>query len=387
MENSRDVQSASLRAFRRAALIGLLVALLATAWGVFSRLRAAAELRAATAQLAVVSVNVTRPLPSGGGGALMLPGDLQAQTDAAVYARVSGYLKRRLVDIGQSVRAGQLLAEIDAPELDAELRQAQADLASAVTAERLARETAERWQALFEKGMVARQDADDRNADAAAKRAALDAARASVVRLEELAGFEHVVAPFDGVVTARATDVGALISAGSGPELFHVAATRRLRVQVHVPESSAAGVRVGARGSITVRDRPAQSYPATVARTARALDPATRTLLVELEVDNRAGELLPGGLADVRLELAGASGALRLPAAALQFGAEGTRVATVGADGRVRLRKIVLGRDLGREVEVLAGLGADERVVLDPPDSLADGDVVRVNPLAEQAGH
>jgi RND family efflux transporter MFP subunit len=379
METDAAAAAARLRSFGRIAVAVLVVAVLLTAWGVLGRLRAAGALRAATAELATIQVYVTQPTPAAGPGKLQLPGDVLAETEAAVHARVSGYLRRRLVDIGQNVRAGQLLAVIDAPELDAQLRQAAADLASVVTAERLAHSTAERWRALFAQGMVSRQDADDRDADAAAKRAALEAAQANLARLQEQAGFERVVAPFDGVITARHTDVGALVDAGSGsgPELFHLAATRRLRVQVHVPESSASDVRIGAAGTITPRDRPGAGYAAKVARSARALDPVSRTLLAELEVDNRDGTLLPGGLADVSIDLAGGNGVLRLPAGALQFGAEGARVAVVGADGRVTMRPVTLGRDLGREVEVLAGVAADDRVILDPPDSLADGDTVR----------
>jgi len=378
---------APLHRLRRVALIALAAMLVLTAWGFYSRMRAQALLRTDTARLAEVTVSLTRPTRAAGGGELVLPGDVQAYADAAVYARTSGYLRRRLVDIGQSVRAGQLLAEIDAPEVDAQLRQAQADRANAATTERLARETAERWQALYARGVVAKQDVDDRTADAAAKRAALESAQANLARLRDLTSFKRVVAPFDGVVTARSTEVGALINAGSGSgvELFHIAATRRLRVQVRVPEGDAAGVRIGTQATLGPRDRPEQRFAAIIARTARAIDPVSRTLLVELEVDNRSGALLPGSYAQVRLPLSG-SGALRLPAAALQFRSDGIRVATLGAGDAVVFRSVELGRDLGREFEVLGGIGPDDRVVLDPPDSLAEGERVRVRPGSWRAG-
>jgi RND family efflux transporter MFP subunit len=379
MSESMQDAAGQLRVFRRAAFVAFGILLLLTAIGVYVRMQARAELRADTAQLAVVTVNVTQPIPGGRGAALVLPGDVQARADAAVYARTSGYLKRRLVDIGQSVRAGQLLAEIDSPEIDAQLRQAEADRANAAVAEQLARETAVRWQELYTRGVVSKQDADDRNADAAAKHAALDAAQANLVRLQELVSFKRVVAPFAGIVTARSTDVGALINAGAaGVELFHIADTRRLRVQVRVPEADAAAVQVGTRAELRLRDRPDRPHEATVTRTAGAIDVVTRTLLVELDVDNAAGEVLPGAYATVSLALGGQGTALRLPAAALQFRAEGVRVATLGSDGRIAFRKITLGRDLGLEVEVLSGLGAEDRVVLDPPDALGEGELVRV---------
>jgi RND family efflux transporter MFP subunit len=378
MNDPNTGAAAHLRAFRRMALVVLAVAVLVTAWGVFARLKAQAALRADAAHMADVTVAVVRPTVVSGAGQLVLPGEVQALMEAAVYARTSGYVRRRFVDIGQSVHAGQVLAEIDTPEVDAQLRQAEADQASAASAEQLARETAARWQSLFARGVVSRQDVDDHAADATAKRAALEAAQANVARLRELTAFKRVLAPFAGIVTARGAEVGALINAGSGAELFHVAATRRLRVRVNVPEADAAGVRMGASARLSVRDRPGQSYPASIARSAHAIDPATRTLLVELEFDNSSGELLPGAFAEVRLDVAGGSGILRLPAAALQFRGDGVQVATVGAGGRVVFHHVALGRDLGQDVEVLSGINADEQVVVDPSDSLMEGDRVHV---------
>ncbi|MCC7463768.1 MAG: efflux RND transporter periplasmic adaptor subunit [Gammaproteobacteria bacterium] len=380
MSESEGAVAKYLRGFRRGVLLAFGILLLLTAVGVYLRLQARAGLRADTAQLAEISVNVTRPLPGGEGATLVLPGEVRAYADAAVYARTSGYLKRRLVDIGQVVHAGQLLAEIDSPEVDAQLRQAEADRTNAAVAEQLARATAVRWQELYVRGVVPRQEADDRNADAAARRAALDAAQANLLRLQELASFKRVVAPFDGIVTARSTDVGALINAGAaaGAELFHVTTARRLRVQVRVPEADAAAVRIGAAAGLLLRDRPDRPYAATVTRTAGAIDALTRTLLVELEVDNASGEVLPGSYATVRLAAAGRRATLRLPEAALQFYAGGVRVATLGSDGRIAFRRIALGRDLGQEIEVLSGLGADEQVILDPSDALVEGERVRV---------
>jgi RND family efflux transporter MFP subunit len=380
---SAEVEGASqLRSLRRFAIGVALVAVLIAAWGIFSRLQARNELRTAAEDAAVPVVSVVHPQHSDSGGALLLPGNVQAFTDAPIYARTNGYLKRWYVDIGAHVKAGQLLAEIDTPDVDAQLRQARADLATAVANSNLANVTAERWQRLLTSGTVAKQDVDEKLGDAEAKRAAVDSARENEHRLEEMEGFRRVLAPFDGIITARHTDVGALITSGSGTgtgqELFHLAAASKLRVYVQVPQSYVPYVHVGGHAELTLLDRPQQKYQATVTSTAQAIDTATRTLLTELSVDSAEG-LLPGAYGEVRLPIPATAAALRLPSNTLLFRPEGTTVGTVNAQNQVALKVVTLGRDFGAQIEVVSGITEQDRVILNPSDSLANGTEVRVS--------
>jgi RND family efflux transporter MFP subunit len=358
-----------------------IVAFVLVAWGVMSRHSASARLADYTAAQAVLPVQVVQPTAAGGDADLVLPGDVQALYEAPIYARTDGYLKRWLVDIGTPVRAGQLLAEIEAPEVDQQLRAAEAELANAQANQRIARITADRWRDLRDTDSVSQQEADEKISSAAVSDAAVQAAQANLQRLRELSRFERIVAPFDGVITARNTDVGALINSGSsaGAELFRIADMSSLRLYVRVPQNYAAATRAGLAAEVRFPDRPAEVHAARLERTAGAIDAASRTLLAQLAVDNAKGELLPGAYAEVHFKLpqdAGAS-AVRVPANTLLFRGDGLRVATF-VEGRVLMRPVTIGRDFGTEVEIVSGVTAQDRVILSPPDSITDQTRVRI---------
>lgn len=362
-------------------VIFAIVVIVLVAWGVFSRHRAAAALHEQTEARIAQPVRTVKPLPASSDMELSLPGNVQANSEAPIYARTSGYIRRWAVDIGAPVKAGQVLAEIDAPELDQQLLAAQADLASAQATDRIAQSTAERWRDLRDTGSVSQQEAEEKIGSAESSRAGLGAVQANLQRLQEMSAFKKIVAPFDGMVTARNTDLGQLVNAGSsaGNELFRIADTRQLRVYVRVPQNYAALMQPGLNAELKFPDRPGLSYKAMLARTANAIDPASRTLLVELAVNNRSGALLPGSYAEVHFSVpSGTAQAFRIPANTLMFRGDGLRVATVSSDHRVLLRSVTLGRDFGTEVEVLAGLAADDNIVVSPSDSLADSIEVRV---------
>jgi RND family efflux transporter MFP subunit len=358
-------------------LLGL--ALLLGVWGTVSRLQSRDQLARDTLAASTPLVSVTSPVPSPAAEDLVLPGNVQAFIEAPIYARTSGYLRKWYTDIGTPVKKGQLLALIDTPEVDQQLKQAQHELDTAEANARLAASTHERWEGLLAKHAVSQQDADQKSAQADATAASAASALANVERLKELESFKRVVAPFDGVVTYRNTDIGALITAGAGAALFRVADKQTLRVYVEVPEAYAPQVRPGVVADLTFSEYPARTFPATVVRTAEALDPTSRTLQVELHVDNSRDELLPGAYARVHFRIPGTAGTLRIPASALLFRSAGLQVATLGSDRRVKLKGIVQGRDFGRSVEVLSGLTAQDRVITNPPDSLSDGTTVRVS--------
>jgi len=366
----------------------LVVAVLATvAWGIAARARAAASLKKETLQMAVPTVSVALPKRGDGIREAVLPGRIQAFTDAPIYARTSGYLKRWHADIGARVKAGQLLAEIDAPEVDQQLRQARADLATAEANAALAETTANRWKALLVTESVTPQETDQMIGDRNAKVAMVESARANVRRLEDTRSFQRIIAPFDGVITARNVDVGALIEVGSGAgkELFHLAATQTLRVYVNVPQSYSRSAVPGVEAYITLAERPESRFKGTLVRTADAIDPVSRTLLAEVDVDNASGALMPGAYAQVHLQLRSTAGSLVVPATALLFRAEGPRVAVVRG-GKAELVPIIIGRDLGTSLEIASGLAGREQVVLNPPDSIVTGQVVNVAPSGTAAG-
>ncbi|HVH82925.1 MAG TPA: efflux RND transporter periplasmic adaptor subunit [Steroidobacteraceae bacterium] len=375
---------------RRYVLIALAAALVLAAWGILSRLSARIALERQAAAAAIVTVATTHPSRGPESNLLVLPGTVQAFYEAPIYARTAGYLRAWYTDIGANVRRGQLLAEIDAPEVDQQLRQAQADLATAQANYELARTTNERWQGLLATESVSKQDADQRAGDAAAKAAATQSAAANLARLRELESFKRVVAPFEGVVTQRNTDVGALINAGETPgsALFRVADTHRLRIYVSVPQSYAGEIHPGLAAGLVFADRPGKRYEAAVASTARALDASSRTLQVELQIDNRSGELLPGSYAEVQFDLSGGSSTLRIPVNAVLFRAQGLLVATVDSSNRAHLHRITQGRDFGREIEVLSGVEPNDVLIVNPPDSISDGMQVRIAvPAAAPPGH
>ncbi|HUI63024.1 MAG TPA: efflux RND transporter periplasmic adaptor subunit [Steroidobacteraceae bacterium] len=372
---------------RGGAVLGAL-ALIVVIWAAFAAHRASAQLRVATEAQSLVTVATVKPQPLSDLTDLVLPGNLQANYEAPIYARTSGYLKRWLVDIGAPVKAGQLLGEIESPEVDSQLRQAQADLATAQANQKIAAVTAERWRNLRASDSVSRQEADEKISLADSNDAQVQAARANVQRLQQLAGFEKIVAPFDGIVTARNTDIGQLITAGSntGPELFRVADMRRLRLYVRVPQTYAAMMTTGINAELHFPDRPGRTYIATLDSTSNAIDQASRTLLAQLSVDNQRGELLPGAYAEVHFKLpAGSGSAFRLPANVLLFRGDGLNVATVESSGRIVMKPVTIGRDYGSEIEVIQGLTAEDDVVLSPPDSLTQGAAVRVvNPTSRR---
>jgi RND family efflux transporter MFP subunit len=371
------------------ALLALLAALALILGAVLPRIQARANLRKETDEMAVPAVAVVKPKRAAPAAELVLPANVQAFTDSPIYARTNGYLKRWYADIGAHVKAGQLLAEIETPEIDQQLRQARADLGTAQANLRLAQITAERYAGLLKTDSVSKQEADNAEGDYAAKKAAMEAADANVKRLEELQSFEKIYAPFQGIITARNTDIGALIDSGSSggtrTELFHIAQPNRLRVYVNVPEAYSQSAKPGLKAVLTVPEYPGRRFEGTLVRTADAIDLATRTLLVEIEVNNPTGTLLSGAYAQVHFDLPTVSSAYILPVNTLLFRSEGLRVAAV-SNGHAELKPITIGHDFGSEVEVVAGLAGDESIVVNPPDSLVSGEAVRVTQQANGGG-
>jgi RND family efflux transporter MFP subunit len=365
----------------------LVVALLLATWGEIDRVVARNSLAKESADDVTPTVVTVKPNRTDLGEELVLPGTVQAFIESPIYARTNGYLKAWYTDIGSSVKKGQLLAEIETPEVDQQLAQAIADLATARANDALSNATDARWKELLKTESVSQQDAEEKAGDAAAKKAAADAAAANVLRLRELESFRRVVAPFDGVITARNTDIGALINAGqsTGFELFRLADTHKLRIYVQVPEPYAAAAKPGLDAELSFSEQRGKAYTATVVHTSNALDPNLRTLQVELQLDNERGELFPGSYAEVHFELAGNAQSLRLPANTVLFRAPGLQVATVDAHQHIQLKSIVEGRDFGNTIEVLSGLDADDTVVINPPDSIINGVTVRAAAPPEQA--
>jgi multidrug efflux system membrane fusion protein len=352
--------------------------------GLFGRAREATRTEAWTNTQSIPVVSLVSPTPRAGGETLVLPGNLQAYYNAPIYSRVSGYVHAWYQDIGARVRAGQLLATIDTPELDQQLIQARANLASAQADMQLAGTTEQRWVKLLAQDAVSKQETDEKTGDLAVKTARVNSARADVDRLLALKGFSRIVAPFDGVVTARRTDVGALINAGSGAstttELFDVAKVDQLRLYVSVPQSDSALMRTGVTATLSVPEFPGRTFPATLTTTANAVSDRTGTLLVELLVNNAGQVLKAGDYAEVKFNTssAAATSTLLVPSSALLFRKSGMEAAVVGDKETVHLRPVKVGRDLGGVIEVIAGLSPSDRVVDNPPDSLAEGQLVRV---------
>jgi RND family efflux transporter MFP subunit len=367
---------------------GLLIAVIALAIvaaivmaGLIPRWKATAALRNQTRDLAVPSVAVMHPKLGAPQNEVILPGDIQAFEDSPIYARTNGYLKKWYVDIGARVKSGQLLAEIETPEVDQQLDQARADLNTAQANYELSQITANRYQDLLKTDSVAKQDVDNAVGDFQAKKAMVASAESNVRRLQELQSFEKIYAPFDGVITARNTDVGHLINSGAGApatELFHMASIRQLRVYINVPQQYSPAAKPGLTADLTLQEFPGRRFKGTLVRTAGAIDVASRTLLVEVDVDNAGGELLPGAYAEVHLKVPTGAPALIVPVSSLIFRAEGLQVGTVQDGDRAQLVKVALGRDMGSEVEVISGLSPDDSVIINPPDSLVPGETVRI---------
>ena len=336
---------------------------------------------AETARLAVTTVSAGYPQPEPRSNELELPGSVQAYTESPIYARTNGYLLHWYKDIGATVQKGELLADLDTPEVDQELSQAQAARQQIVAALELARTSADRWRDLRRTDSVSQQELDQRTSDYAQAQANMAAADANVRRLQQLESFKHVDAPFAGVLTRRNVDIGALVNAGnggSGKELFNLALIDPLRVYVSIPEADAPAIRAGMRAWIALAEFPASRFTGTVVRTANAIDQNTRTLLTEVDVPNKDGRLLPGAYAQVHFDLPVNGRRLSVPSSAMLFRSEGPCVAVVGPGDRVQLRPIAIGRDFGTSLEILQGVRANDRVVQNPPDSLEDGQIVRV---------
>jgi RND family efflux transporter MFP subunit len=370
----------SRRGLRITGVAVAVVLALTVATGLVTRSTQAKSLKTWTDDAAVPVVNVVVPTPDKAGPLLDLPGRLEAFTRAPIYAQVSGYLKDWQTDIGTPVKAGQLLAEIDTPELDQQLLQARADLVSAQANAQIAGITARRWQAMASSDSVSQQDVDQRTSDYTAKLALLKAAQANVDRLVAEKAFARIVAPFDGVVTKRDTDVGALINAGAGaaPEIFVVSDIHQLRVYVQVPQNDAPSIRPGSSAVLVVPEYPGREFHAKVIAASNAVDAASGTTLVQLLVDNGDGALMPGAFAHVRFSLPADAAALRVPSSALIFDNAGLRVATLDGAGKVAFKPVSILYDYGKTVEIGAGLKAGDRVIDSPPDGIKDGDAVKI---------
>lgn len=348
--------------------------------GIRARVQAGTALAQATLDLAVPTVQGIHPQPSSAAEELVLPGNAQAFVATPIFARVNGYLKKWYCDIGTRVQAGQLLAEIETPEIDQQLDQARADVATAQANYALALITAERYQNLFKSQSVAKQDVDNKVGDMQSKKTVVDSAASNLRRLQEMQRFQKVYAPFEGVITARNIDTGALIDAGAnspGKEMFDLAATSRLRIYVNVPESDSRSATTGRPAQLTLAEMPGRIFIGQIVRTAETIDPASRTLLTEVDVDNPTGELLPGAFVSVHFHLGSKPGAVILPVNTLIFRAEGLQVALI-RDGKAVLVPVTLGRDFGNTVEVAAGVTTADLVIENPSDSLVSGTEVRV---------
>jgi RND family efflux transporter MFP subunit len=372
--------------------IGLMVVALVIAavvvFGISARHNTENKLEKDTAVAAISSVNVVYPSASSLSSEIALPGNTQAFIDSPIYSRTSGYLKDWYFDIGAHVRKGQLMAVIETPELDQQLQVAQADLKSAQANLDLANTTSIRYQNLLKTNSVSKQETDVAVSDAAAKKAAVDASMANVRRLEQLQSFEKVYAPFDGIVTARNTDIGRLISAGQNTtpqELFHLAAIGKLRVYVAVPEAYSSAIKDGSKATLTLDEFPGKTFEGTIARNSNAIDQSTRTLNVEVDVDNPKAELLPGAYVFVHFKVPQHATGLMLPSNTLLFRSEGLRVGVV-RNGRVQLVPVKISKDAGATVEIASGLTPSDPVILDPSDSLASGQEVQIANRTNQPG-
>ncbi|MGA7073268.1 efflux RND transporter periplasmic adaptor subunit [Bradyrhizobium sp.] len=360
--------------------VAAIAALTLVVTGIRAREDSTVKLREWTDDQAIPSVAVTYADPGALTATIDLPGRLEAYYRAPIFARVNGYLKSWSADIGARVKAGQVIAEIDAPDLDQQLLQARADLANQQASAKLSEVTLARRKTLIASNFVSMQEIDERTADLSNKNAAVNSSQANVERLEALAGYKKITVPFDGIVTARNTDVGALINAGggSGPPMFIVSDIKKLRVYVNVPQTYVPSVKIGAKATITVPEYPTRTFEATVEASSQSVDVTSGTTQMQLGLDNSAGELMPGGFANVRLVLQREGVPLHIPSSALVFDQKGLRVATVTPENRILFKPVTISRDLGRDIELAGGITLDDRVISTPPDGIVDGDPVRV---------
>jgi membrane fusion protein, multidrug efflux system len=368
---------------RKLSIFGLVagvVLVLVVVTGIRAREDSSAKLAEWTDNQAIPTVAVVLPDAKVLNATIDLPGRLEAYYRAPIFARVSGYLKSWSADIGAKVKAGQVIAEIEAPDLDQQLLQARADLVSQQASAKLSEVTLNRRKTLIASNFVSMQEIDERSADLSNKNAAVNASQANVERLEALAGYKKITVPFDGIVTARETDVGALINAGggTGPAMFVVSDIKKLRVYVNIPQSYVPAIKIGAKAIITMPEYPNRTFAATVEASSQSVDVGSGTTRMQLGLANPNGELLPGGYANVKLSLSGESAPLHIPASALIFDQNGLRVATV-SDDKIVFKKVTIARDLGSEIEIGSGLAANDRFVTAPPDGLNEGDKVRIS--------
>jgi RND family efflux transporter MFP subunit len=379
------------KSFPRGAILALAVAavvvVVAVVFGILARAAAETRLARETDLAATPTVNVVYPQPAKHADDIVLPGNTQAFIDSPIYARTNGYLKKWYVDIGARVKQGQLLAEIETPELDQQLRQARAEVVTAQANYNLSQITAARNENLLKTHSVSTQERDNAVNLNAANKSTVESNEANVARLEQLQAFEKVYAPFDGIITARSTDIGALIDAGANApkELFHIASIHTLRVYIAVPEVYSSAAHSGAQADLTLDEFPKQVFHGTVVRNSNAIDASSRTLLVEVDVNNDKGVLMPGAYVQVRLKTPGDGGSLTVPSNSLIFRREGLQVAVV-RDGKAQLVSVTPGHDYGDSMEILAGLNADDQVILSPADSLANGTPVQVASAANGGG-
>ncbi len=378
---------------QRHALVGVLAFLLVAAvyvGGVLPRVKAREALKTETTQMAIPTVAVVQPQPTAPAQELVLPANVQPYIVAPIYARTNGYLKAWYADIGAHVKKGQLLAEIETPEIDHQLQQARANLATAQANLNLSRITAERYQGLLKTNSVAQQDTDNAVGTYNANQAIVQSNSANVQQLESLQSFQKIYAPFDGIITVRNTDVGALINSGSGggptTQLFQIAQPQKLRVYANVPETYSKAVRAGMMAQLTLAEFPGRQFDGKLVRTANAIDPATRTLLVEISVDNPTGTLFSGSYAEVHLKLPGGASTFTVPVSALLFRSEGLRIAIVQNGDHAQLVPVTAGHDFGDRIEIVSGLKGGESVVLNPPDSISSGEPVRMAKAAVAGG-
>ena len=369
---------------RKLGIAGLILACVAGAvvvTGIMARAKSSAELRDWTDAQAIPTVAVALPDARALNPTLDLPGRLEAYSRAPIFARVAGYLKSWSADIGARVKSGQVIAEIEAPDLDQQLLQARADLQSQQSSAKLSQATLNRRKQLLASNFVSLQDIDEKTADFSNKTAAVNSGQANVDRLEALASYKNIAVPFDGVVTERNTDVGALINTGgTGSPMFVVSDISRLRVYVNVPQTYVPSIKVGAKAVITLPEYPNRNFPATVEASSQVVDISSGTTRMQLALDNPKGELLPGGFTNVKLSLQRDNLPFHIPASALIFSKDGLRVATVGPDDKILFKPVTIARDLGRDIELASGVTADDRIITAPPDGLSDGDQVRVAP-------
>jgi membrane fusion protein (multidrug efflux system) len=361
-------------------VVAVAAVLLVVVTGIRAREDASVKLREWTDDQAIPTVAVVLPDPKMLTATIDLPGRLEAYYRAPIFARVNGYLKSWNADIGAKVKAGEVIAEIEAPDLDQQLMQARADLVSQQASAKLSGLTLARRRTLIASNFVSMQEIDERTADLSNKNAAVNSGQANVERLEALAGYKKITAPFDGVVTSRQTDIGALINSGggTGPAMFVVSDIKKLRVYVDVPQNYVPSIKIGAKAILSMPDYPNRTFPATVEASSQSVNVSTGTTQMQLALDNSKEELMPGGYASVRMSLARENAPLHIPSSALVFNQSGLRVATVTPDDKILFKTVTIARDLGRDIELASGIAPEDRVIVAPPDGIADGDQVRV---------